>query len=62
MRISEDILRFMTVKVEALEDGPSVMLQRRDRDRDDERGGRDDRPRRRDREDAVVDDAVEEEV
>ena len=62
MRISEDILRFMTVKVEALEDGPSVMLQRRDRDRDDDRGGRDDRPRRRDREDAVVDDVAEEEV
>ncbi len=62
MRISEDILRFMTVKVEALEDGPSVMLQRRDRDRDDERGGRDDRPRRRDREDAVSDEVAEEEV
>ncbi|MCU0818774.1 MAG: 30S ribosomal protein S6 [Beijerinckiaceae bacterium] len=65
MRISEDILRFMTVKVEALEDGPSVMLQRRDRDRDDDRGdrgGRDDRPRRRDREDAVVDEVAEEEV
>ncbi|MCA3596988.1 MAG: 30S ribosomal protein S6 [Methylobacterium sp.] len=62
MRISEDILRFMTVKVEALEDGPSVMLQRRDRDRDDERGGRDDRPRRRDREDAVAEDVAEEEV
>lgn len=65
MRISEDILRFMTVKVETLEDGPSVMLQRRDRDRDDDRGGRgdrDDRPRRRDREDVVVDEAVEEEV
>ena len=65
MRISEDILRFMTVKVEALEDGPSVMLQRRDRDRDDDRGGRgdrDDRPRRRDREDVVVDEVAEEEV
>ena len=62
MRISEDILRFMTVKVEALEDGPSVMLQRRDRDRDDERGGRDDRPRRRDREDVVAEDVAEEEV
>jgi len=64
MRISEDILRFMTVRVEELEDGPSVMLQRRDRDRDDERGdrgGRDDRPRRRDREDADVVDAIGEE-
>lgn len=68
MRISEDILRFMTVRVEELEDGPSVMLQRRDRDRDDDRGDRggrdrDDRPRRRDREDAdVVDGIVEEDI
>jgi small subunit ribosomal protein S6 len=48
MRISEDIIRFMTVKVEALEEGPSAMMQKRDRDerRDGERG---DRPRRRDR-------------
>ena len=33
------ILRFMTVKVEAHEDGPSAMMQKRDRD---------DRPRRED--------------
>jgi small subunit ribosomal protein S6 len=59
MRISEDILRFMTVRVETLEDGPSVMLQRRDRDRDD----RDDRPRRRERDDVdAVEVAAEEEV
>lgn len=32
MSINEDILRFMTVRVEALEDGPSAMLQKRDRD------------------------------
>jgi small subunit ribosomal protein S6 len=46
MRISEDIIRFMTVKVEALEEGPSAMMQKRDRDerRDGERGER--RPRR----------------
>ncbi|MGL5447105.1 MAG: 30S ribosomal protein S6 [Rhabdaerophilum sp.] len=71
MRISEDILRFMTVRVEELEEGPSVMLQRRDRDRDDERGDRgdrggrdrDDRPRRRDRDDVeAVDGIAEEEV
>lgn len=68
MRISEDILRFMTVRVDELEDGPSVMLQRRDRDRDDERGDRggrdrDDRPRRRDRDDVdAVDGIAEEEV
>lgn len=70
MRISEDILRFMTVRVEELEDGPSVMLQRRDRDRDDERGDRgdrggrdrDDRPRRHNRDDVEAVDGTEEEV
>ncbi|WP_020178957.1 30S ribosomal protein S6 [Methylopila sp. M107] len=39
MGISEDVLRFMTIKVEELEEQPSAMLQRRDRD------DRDDRPR-----------------
>jgi small subunit ribosomal protein S6 len=38
-RYNEDILRFMTVKVEAHEEGPSAMMQKRDRD---------DRPRRED--------------
>lgn len=38
MSINEDILRFMTVRVEALEDGPSAMLQKRDRDDRGERG------------------------
>lgn len=47
MRINEDILRFMTVKVETLEDGPSAMMQKRDRD--ERRGDRDDRPGGRDR-------------
>jgi small subunit ribosomal protein S6 len=37
MRINEDIVRFLTVRVDALEEGPSAMLQAR---------GRDDRPRR----------------
>src|SRR5690242_15837937 len=41
MRINEDILRFMTVRVDALEEGPSAMLQKRDRD--EERGDRPDR-------------------
>ena len=42
MRISEDILRFMTVKVDEIEDAPSVMMQKRDRDerKDRERGRR----------------------
>jgi len=44
MRINEDILRFMTVRVDELEEGPSAMMQKRDRDdRDGERGGRPDR-------------------
>ncbi len=37
MRINEDVLRYMTVAVEAHEEGPSAMMQKRDRD---------DRPRR----------------
>jgi len=40
MRINEDILRFMTVKVEELEEGPSAMMQKRDRDDRDDRGDR----------------------
>jgi small subunit ribosomal protein S6 len=44
MGISEDVLRFLTLRVDALEEGPSAMLQRRDRDDRDDRprgGGRD---------------------
>jgi small subunit ribosomal protein S6 len=43
MRINEDVLRYLTVRVEELEEGPSAMLQSRHRDRDerDGRGGRD---------------------
>src|SRR5690606_17058978 len=40
MRINEDILRFMTVRVDELEEGPSAMMQKRDRD---DRDGRSDR-------------------
>jgi len=44
MRLNEDVLRYLTVRVEALEEGPSAMLQGRG-----ERGDRDrDRGRRRD--------------
>src|ERR1700710_3101183 len=42
MRINEDILRFMTIRVDELEEGPSAMMQKRDRD-DGDRGGRPDR-------------------
>jgi small subunit ribosomal protein S6 len=41
MRISEDVLRFMTLKVDEIEEGPSIMMQKRDRDE------RKDRERRR---------------
>jgi small subunit ribosomal protein S6 len=32
MRLNEDIVRHLTVRVEKHEDGPSVMKQKRDRD------------------------------
>lgn len=53
MRINEDLLRFMTIRVEEHEEGPSVMLQKRDRDDrrpgQGRRGDRNDRgPRRED--------------
>jgi small subunit ribosomal protein S6 len=47
--ISEDVIRFMTVRVDQHEEGPSIMLQKRDREeRRDERRG----DRRRDRDGA----------
>ena len=39
-RINEDVLRLLTIRVEALEEGPSAMLQKRDRDDRGERGDR----------------------
>ena len=37
MSISEDVIRFMTIAVEQLEEGPSAMMRRRDdRRRDDD--------------------------
>jgi len=39
-RISEDVIRYLTVRVEEHEEGPSAMLRKVDRDRDrDDRGG-----------------------
>ncbi|HET9902968.1 MAG TPA: 30S ribosomal protein S6 [Xanthobacteraceae bacterium] len=54
-RLNEDVLRYLTIRVEELEDGPSAMMRKSDRDRDrDERRG----PRRergpRDEEEEVV--------
>jgi small subunit ribosomal protein S6 len=68
-RLNEDILRYITIRVDEHEAGPSAMMRKadRDRDRDDRRGDRGDRPRhdrddrppRRDREDrAPRDDAA----
>ena len=37
MRISEDVLRYMSIRVNELEEGPSTMMRHRDRE---------DRPRR----------------
>jgi small subunit ribosomal protein S6 len=64
MGLHEDILRFLTVKVDALEEGPSAMLRRDERDSAPEgradrpaRGG--DRPHRAPRREAVADDQAE---
>ena len=39
-RINEDILRYLTVRVDELEEGPSAMMRKADRDRErDDRGG-----------------------
>jgi small subunit ribosomal protein S6 len=43
MRINEDIIRIMTVRVESLEEGPSAMMRKRDDSDRDERGDRGDR-------------------
>jgi small subunit ribosomal protein S6 len=39
LALNEDVLRFLTIRVGALEEGPSAMLARRDRDDRDRRGG-----------------------
>jgi len=44
MRLHDDVMRVLTVKVDAHEDGPSVQMQKRD-----ERGDRGDRGDRRER-------------
>ena len=58
-RLNEDIIRYLTVRVDEHEEGPSAMMRKsdRDRDRDDRRG---DRPReRRPREDGDNESAAE---
>lgn len=49
MRLNSDIIRFMTIRVDEHEDGPSAMMRRSDRDDRDGRGGRGDRGDRRPR-------------
>ena len=42
-QINEDIIRYMTVKVDTLEEGPTVMMRKQERDRErrgDREGGR----------------------
>jgi small subunit ribosomal protein S6 len=41
-RINEDVLRYLTIRVEELEEGPSAMMRKadRDRERDERRGDR----------------------
>ena len=47
MRLNEDVLRYLTIRVDELEEEPSVIMQRGSgRDDRTRRGGRDDRPQR----------------
>ncbi|MES2339041.1 MAG: 30S ribosomal protein S6 [Pseudomonadota bacterium] len=51
-QINEDVIRYMTVKVDELEQGPTVMMRKQERDRErrgEREGGRGDRPDRGDR-------------
>jgi small subunit ribosomal protein S6 len=50
-RLNEDVVRYLTIRVDEHEQGPSAMMRRaeRDRDRDDRRGERGDRFDRGDR-------------
>jgi small subunit ribosomal protein S6 len=53
MRLNEDVLRYMTIRVDELEEEPSIVMRskgsRDDRGRRDDRGDRGDRGRRDDR-------------
>ncbi len=66
-RLNEDVLRYLTIRVDELEEGPSAMMRKADRDREErgergDRGDRGDRPprERRRREDGSEDEATEE--
>ena len=47
-RLNEDVLRYLTIRVEAHEEGPSAMMRKSDRDDRGERGDRGGRRPRRD--------------
>ena len=49
LRFNEDVIRYMTIRVDALDPEQSAMLQQRDRGDRPERGERGDRPERGDR-------------
>jgi len=55
--INEDVIRYMTVRVDALENEPSVMMRKNERDRErrggEGRGDRGDRGPRREREETA---------
>ena len=53
--INEDVIRYMTIRVDAHEKGPSAMMRKQDRERGPrgDRGDRDDRPSFRAREEEV---------
>jgi small subunit ribosomal protein S6 len=59
MRINEDVLRYITLRVDEFEEGPSVMMRSRDRD-DRSRRGRDDRGDREPRRDGPPKEAAAE--
>jgi small subunit ribosomal protein S6 len=62
-RLNEEVLRYLTIRVNAHEDGPSAMMRKADRDRDrEERRGerRRDREPRGTREDAEETESTEE--
>src|SRR3954470_14984087 len=48
-RLNEDVLRYLTIRVEELEEGPSAMMRKSDRDDRGDRGDRFDRRERRSR-------------
>ena len=50
-RLSDDVIRYLTVKVEQVEEGPSVLMQARSSREERSRRHDDDRPRRRDDDD-----------